>query len=284
MGPPAHTGFWPQDRAFSILTCKAQIMLLQNSVSGCVQLQEAKPNFKIQLQEARSQALGAAPQPLVHTQGSLLLRPSPNQCPLRTPGSEAPPVQALDLPCPCHLPPIPCPLQASLMAHGGDMSDGRMSTHIPEETPHVTRFLAGHSPAGLSRHWGSPALIEKATPKINVCDPTGTSDAPGSQHCSWRCCKSGGGGFSCHHSEAQRVFLAALLCRLLVTLPGPLAPHSSLPRTVGQGGVGLGTDISKHALCAMRPAGTSGTALAVAGDTGKCPGEDPALGGASHVV
>lgn len=283
-GPPAHTGFWSQDGAFSIVVCKAQIMVLQNSGSGCVQLQEAKQKFKIQLQEAKSQALGAAPQPLVHTQGKLLLLPSPNRCPLGTAGSKAAPVQTLDLPRPCHLPPFPCPLQASLMARGGDVSDGGMSTHIPEETSHLTRLLAAHSPAGLHGHRGSPALIGKVTPKIHVCDPTGTSDAPGSQRCSWRCCKSGGGGFSCHHSEARRVFLAALLCRLLVTLSGPLVPHSSLPRTVGQGAVGLWTDIPEHAPCAMWPAGASGTVLVVAGDTGKCSGEDPALGGHSCTV
>lgn len=46
-------------------------------------------------------------------------------------------------------------------------------------------------------------------------------------------------------------------------------------------GSGLGT--SERAPCAMGQAGTSGTVLMVAGDTGKCPGEDPAPGGPSGV-
>ena len=97
---------------------------------------------------------------------------------------------------------------------------------------------------------------------------------PGSQSCSWRCCKSGGGGFSCHRPEVWRVFLAALLCRLVVTLPRVLAPCSSLLGTVGQGRVGFGLQASRHTPCN----------LVVAGDAGKCSGEDPAPGGPSGVL
>jgi len=173
--------------------------------------------------------------------------------------------------CPCYLLPIPSPLQASLMACGGVVSDGGMSAHASR------RLLAGF--LGAADLQGCPdfgALLlslgkshQKSFSRI-LWGP----DAPGSQSCSWRCCKSGGGGFSCHRPEVWRVFLAALLCRLVVTLPRVLAPCSSLLGTVGQGRVGFGLQASRHTPCN----------LVVAGDAGKCSGEDPAPGGPSGVL